>query len=300
MKILAAIVTHNRCNLLKRCIAHVLKQKRIPDYLLVINNGSTDDTLEMLERDSIHVISQENMGSSGGWHRAIEFALENEFDAIWLMDDDGFPESEALKNLENQVLPGVVCASSVVVIENSSDRFVFPFPKLDKNGKSVMFEFKRRVVKRSELLSIVKDGTYPFVHLFNGALISISAIKKIGNINREYFMYGEEVDYFFRLSRIGRVVSIINAIHFHPDTSIRPYNMTRVYYYIRNSLVLNFLYYKRPRLRSVLILGLIMFRIYRRNGPFFCFSLLLGKHSSVFFSAIFRGLSGKLGKDFNG
>ena len=47
------------------------------------------------------VITQENLDSAGGWSRAIKFALENNFDFIWLMDDDGYPDSRALEVLTN-------------------------------------------------------------------------------------------------------------------------------------------------------------------------------------------------------
>ena len=35
----------------------------------------------------------------GRLEQAIKFALENDFDFIWLMDDDGYPDSRALEVL---------------------------------------------------------------------------------------------------------------------------------------------------------------------------------------------------------
>ena len=56
MKILAVIVTFNKEVLLSRCIDYILKQKRKPDEILVINNGSTDDTESVLvERNILHI-----------------------------------------------------------------------------------------------------------------------------------------------------------------------------------------------------------------------------------------------------
>ena len=98
MKILVSIITHNRIDLLSRCIDSVELQSRMPDKILVIDNGSTDGTKATLKHRGIESISQENVGSAGGWHKAISVALDENFDAIWLMDDDGFPEKNALKN----------------------------------------------------------------------------------------------------------------------------------------------------------------------------------------------------------
>ena len=53
MKILASIVTHNRVALLERCVSKVNSQSRIPDQLIVINNGSTDGTNNFLYQSKI-------------------------------------------------------------------------------------------------------------------------------------------------------------------------------------------------------------------------------------------------------
>ena len=47
--------------------------------------------------------------------------------------------------------------------------------------------------------------SYIYTHLFNGALISIRAIRKIGNVSRDFLSFGDEVDYFYRLSSVGKI-----------------------------------------------------------------------------------------------
>ena len=103
MRILAAVVTHNRRDLLGRCLDHLERQDRAPDTILVIDNASSDGTPAMLQARGTLTIRQENLGSAGGWHRAIAHALEAGFDAIWLMDDDGYPDPGALAQLEAEL-----------------------------------------------------------------------------------------------------------------------------------------------------------------------------------------------------
>ena len=300
MKILAAIVTHNRRKLLSRCIDHVLSQTRLPDAVVVINNGSTDDTLAMLAERNIHVISQANLGSAGGWHRAISHCQEFGFDAVWLMDDDGFPASDALQRLEKVLRPGVACASSIVVQEDSPDEFVFPFPVLDRAGLPVVFARQRKLPTLSSLKSYSREGCYPFAHLFNGALVSSVAISEIGNVNPDFFIFGDEVDYFFRLRSKGDVVSVLAARQMHPDVSARPYSSVKIYYYIRNTLILNKRYFNRVWIRNVMAIAVALWRTYRRNGLGEAFSYLVGKRLPVFLRAIHDGLSGRLGRNFYG
>lgn len=298
MKILALVVTHNRCTLLSRCLDHLLLQTRPANEILVINNASEDGTVHMLDRRHIHYITQDNLGSAGGWHRGIQYAQDQGFDAIWLMDDDGFPDSNALEKLESALLPGIACASSVVLCEDKPEQFVFPFPVLDKSGLPVLFGRRRKLHTLSELRSEASGGTYPFAHFFNGALVSVAGVHQVGNINTDYFMFGDEVDYFFRLRQAGQVVSVLDAVHFHPDVSQRSLSPMKVYYYIKNTMVLNEMYFNAIRTRHVLTIGIALFRVSRRNGIRMAFSMVAGSRARIFYSAITRGLQAKIGQDF--
>lgn len=300
MRILAVIVTHNRCGLLGRCIDHLQAQSRPPDTILVINNASTDGTLEMLQQRGIQFITQENVGSAGGWYCGIQHAIDQNYDAVWLMDDDGFPDAEALTALELSLKPGVACASSVVVREDDPTRFVFPFPVLDAADMPIIFGLPRKFAMLDDLRRAATDGIYPFAHLFNGALVSMKAVRQIGNVDRDYFIYGDEVDYFFRLRKAGAVISVLSARHYHPDVSKRSYSPTKVYYYVKNSLVLNARYFNAVWVRHTMLLVALMGRMTSRNGVRFVLSLLMGQYASTFYTAIARGLQGKIGKDYHG
>ena len=82
MNVLAVVVTHNRRALLSRCIDHLQSQAGQVPEILIINNASTDDTVAMLEARGVDFITQENVGSAGGWHRGIEAAQDRGFDAL--------------------------------------------------------------------------------------------------------------------------------------------------------------------------------------------------------------------------
>jgi len=265
----------------------------------VVNNASTDGTLRMLSDRGTTFVSQENLGSAGGWNRCIQYALDNGFDAIWLMDDDGFPDAHALAALEQALLPGVACASSVVVKEDALGEFVFPFPVLNAKGLPVLFRRPRKLHRLEELEALSPEGTYPFAHFFNGALIHISAVRRVGNVDSSFFMFGDEVDYFFRLRTVGKVCSILSARHMHPDVSQRPYTSAKVYYFLKNTLVLNRRYFDWPWVRHFLAVVAVLMRTAQRNGWDEALSYMFGKRASVFYSAIGRGLIGKVGKDFD-
>ncbi|MGE5314077.1 MAG: glycosyltransferase [Acidobacteriota bacterium] len=96
----AVVVTHNRLSLLRECLLCLRNQTRIPDAIIVVNNGSTDGTAEWLsEQRDIIVITQQNTGSSGGQHSGIGEACRRGYDWIWCMDDDCMPQASALEEL---------------------------------------------------------------------------------------------------------------------------------------------------------------------------------------------------------
>ena len=96
-KVVAVVVSYNRQGLLSECIQALREQTRRPDEILVVNNGSTDNTEQwLLSQTDIKFITQENSGSGGGFNTGIQWAFRNNFTWIWCMDDDGYPAPQAL------------------------------------------------------------------------------------------------------------------------------------------------------------------------------------------------------------
>lgn len=299
MRILAAIVTYNRMVLLERCIDHVRGQTRPPDGLLVINNSSPDGTAQMLERKQVDYVTQPNVGSAGGWKRAIDEALTGGWDAVWLMDDDGYPAPDALARLEEALAPGVACVSSVVLCEDDPERFVFPFPVLGRDGLPVVVARRRKIRRLDRLRALAGGDTYPFAHLFNGALLRTEVARRIGNVNSDFFLMGDEVDYFMRMRGEGAVISRLDAHQLHPDVSRRPLDPVKFYYYVKNTIILNRRYFSRPLARHLMAVAAALVRTARRNSLPEALSYVAGRRAPLLWKAIGRGFKGRIGKDFD-
>lgn len=295
---LAVVVTHNRKDLLARCLDHLQQQVRAPDDIVVINNGSADGTEAMLLARGIRCITQDNVGSAGGWHRGVECALAERFDAVWLMDDDGFPEKSALEYLLAELRPRVACTSSVVLCEDDPERLVFPLPRLDAEGLPVIFSLRRKLFTLPQAMSLSENGLYPFAHFFNGALISTAAIRQVGNVDRDFFIAGDELDFLYRLRAAGPIYTVIAARHYHPDVAGRPHTDGRVYYYVKNTLILNRRYLDWVPIRNVLTITAVLARTVKRNGLPEGLSYLFGGKRRILWLAISRGLRGQVARDF--
>ena len=90
------IPTLNRCSLLQRAIESVLKQTLIPSEIIVVDNGSTDDTKKMVCSlyPNINYLTEEKSGVSAARNKGIKIAKS---DWIAFLDSDDIWESEKLE-----------------------------------------------------------------------------------------------------------------------------------------------------------------------------------------------------------
>ena len=88
MKIGAVIVTYNRIEELRRCLAAYEAQTLLPAFVLVVDNCSTDGTGAWLDEWAagplpfvplVHHLDQ-NYGGCGGFYRGMEAAMQQAFD----------------------------------------------------------------------------------------------------------------------------------------------------------------------------------------------------------------------------
>jgi GT2 family glycosyltransferase len=85
-----------------RCVAS-LEQQHYPNYrILIIDNGSTDGSVEVLRTlgERVHLIEiPENLGYTGGNNRAMREAFARGADYVWLFNNDAVTESGTLDRL---------------------------------------------------------------------------------------------------------------------------------------------------------------------------------------------------------
>lgn len=105
-RVCAVVVTFNRLALLQAALAALRAQTRPPNAIVVVDNGCTDGTTGWLAAElghdsagSLHVVTQENSGSSGGVFAGLKTAFAEGHDWFWVLDDDTIPSPAALEML---------------------------------------------------------------------------------------------------------------------------------------------------------------------------------------------------------
>jgi rhamnosyltransferase len=100
MKILAHIHTLNDEEVIEQSLQALVDQTYPVQEILVVDNGSTDRTLEKLALTKVTVVCHsDNRGTSGAVVTGFQYALVKQYDWIWLFDADSAPRKDALEKL---------------------------------------------------------------------------------------------------------------------------------------------------------------------------------------------------------
>lgn len=205
---------------------------------LVVDNGSTDDSVEHIRAACPNVEIVEtgaNLGYTGGNNVGIRRALAHGAAYVWLLNDDTIAAPNSLSALVRaaESEPGAGFTGPLVRIRERPDLILSaggvlgPDMRPSQRGLGELDEGQYNEIAEADFLS----GC--------ALLVNRSAIKRIGLLDEAFFAYGEDVEWCFRGSRAGfKVLFVPQAVVWHPDTRQRDENSARVMYYVaRNHLL---------------------------------------------------------------
>lgn len=196
LRIAAVLATRNRKEMALGCLQCLAAQSVLPEWVIVIDNASTDGTKEALRNLSDlpfvfeRIDAGENLGNAGGIERAMERAFSLGADAVWILDDDSWPEPEALEQLLDP--QGPVGVRSSLVLEPEQDTPSWPFQFLDATGNwQLTTEFPQ------------KPGWLRIRRSWLGVLITRKVRETVGRVRGDLFLRGEDEDYPRRIEAAG-------------------------------------------------------------------------------------------------
>ncbi len=207
----------NGKNLLRACLSSVLKETINTDFeVIVVDNASTDGTLEMLKNEfsRVNVISNtENMG----------FAAANN---IGIRQANG--RYILLLNPDTEILNGAIQETVAFMDKHPQAgivgcKLIFPSGQIQTSLRS--FPTIRNLLIETFFLEKIFPKTFgkhfylDFDHnsdkqvdWVSGAyfLIRREVIEKIGLLDEQFYMYSEEMDYCYRAKQAGYEIWFTN------------------------------------------------------------------------------------------
>lgn len=190
-KVAIIVVTYNRLSLLQECICSLRQQSYKDAQIVVVNNGSTDDTpIWLNKQNDIFVIDQENLGGAGGFYTGIKWACENGYEYSWVMDDDVIAYPDALQRLidKTSYCKGFICSR---VLDIDGDLCNVPLISKAKSpitGEEVWGNKLENSMIRVDVTSFVS------------VLIPSVVVYEVGLPYKEYFIWGDDTEYTQRIS----------------------------------------------------------------------------------------------------
>lgn len=102
VKVLAYVHTFNSTDVIGAAVEALCRQTYPIPEILLIDNASTDGTLDRAFPDKVTIIrNNHNLGASGAVAAGMEYALAHGYDWIYIVDADSAPEPKAIENLVN-------------------------------------------------------------------------------------------------------------------------------------------------------------------------------------------------------
>ena len=208
------ILNWNGKELLKPCLVSVLKIDYANYSVLVIDNGSMDNSLEMVNENYPQVeylALDKNYGFSGGYNRCFTQLTNDSPEYILLLNNDTFVDQNILKSFiqakdqygDNHLYGGKICyQDNPGQIWYAGGNVKLKFAKITHRGIRKPDSEKYSNPQQTDYIT----GCCMFT--------SMKVINQLNGFDERFNMYGEDVDLCLRAKKMG-----INC-YYWPDAKL--------------------------------------------------------------------------------
>ena len=264
MKVAVVILNWNGCEMLRRFLPSVVACSEADGaQVYVADNGSTDDSVEMLRREfpSVRLILlAENHGFAGGYNLAL---AQVEAEYVVLLNSDVEVTEHWLRPLTAYMdaHPEVAACQPKLRSWRERDRFEYAGAAggfIDRYGYPYC---------RGRLMSVVEEdrGQYdtvmPLFWATGAALfIRLRDYREAGGLDERFFAHMEEIDLCWRLRARGRgVVCVPGGVVYHVGgATLQKENPRKTFLNFRNNLLMLYKNLPREELAAVMRVRMLL------------------------------------------
>lgn len=199
-KISVVVLNWNEKKLTEKCI-HSLIAQTIELNIVIVDNGSKDDSVEYLENkftDLKIIKNSKNLGFAGGVNSGIKYCFKNESEYIVLLNNDAWVEKNWVETLVNKlednknlaVVGGKLLKADGKTIDSTCDQYSsWGLPIARQRNKPA-----NQAVSKDELVFGATAGA---------CIYRATALKEVGLFDEKFFAYYEDTELNFRLQHAG-------------------------------------------------------------------------------------------------
>jgi len=199
-KVTVVVVNWNGGKFIEKCLAALMAQTVMPQEIILLDNGSTDGSLELANRfPAVKVIAlNHNEGFARGNNLAIASASKSS-DWIALMNPDAFAEPRWLEELLD-------CARRNPTFDVFGSKLLNAANPQLLDGACDVYHVSGRVWREGHGKPVAQSGENEREMISPCAAAAMyrhSALVEVGGFDEDFFCYVEDVDLGFRLRLAG-------------------------------------------------------------------------------------------------
>lgn len=241
-KVFIIILNWNRLNDILECLESVYKLNYPNFEVIIVDNASSDDSVEIIRKKypgAILIENRKNLGFAGGNNVGMDYSMKQNADYVWLLNNDTVVDPDCLSKIvesaENSEKIGLV--SPIIYYFDAPLQYQFAGSYVDWKTLSIIYpELDKEIPEEFQ--------TGENVCLWGTALlIKRNLIKNFGNLKNEYFAYWEDTEYSLRSLKNdfkNRVCKQAKLWHKTPKEQVSLSKHREYYYYymLRNKYFL--------------------------------------------------------------
>lgn len=244
------IVNYNGAKFNSECI-NSIKESEYKNYeIIFVDNNSTDDSIELLEKqfkDEITIIkSNENLGFSGGNNIGIEYALKNNCDFIMLLNNDTTINKKMINIMVDTSIKNKNAVISPKIYYYNTPNIIWSAGAKINWKKGIPSQYGIDQVDNGQFEKVIS------VECATGCCILVhrDIISEVGYLNDDYFLYYEDTDYTTEIVNNGfEILYQPKAIMYHKVSASTggEESPNYIYYNTRNRLIYNSKFNKKNK-----------------------------------------------------
>ncbi len=254
-KVIFVIPTMNRSQDLHACLLSIERMSVLPAAVIVVDNGSDDDTIEVVnaQHPQVELIAlEENLGATGASNRGFERALSMGAEYVLRLDSDTEVAPDFLDTIIKFAIehPDGGVFSPKIYYYDPPDRIWYA--GADAHPWHMGAIHVHRGETDSPANSLPKKVDYVWAAAM---LIKREALLKVGGFDEDFLVYQEELDYCQRVRSAGFELWIVPQAKIWHKVFARKNTPWQTYQWNRNKM----LFYRKNSKNGLHRLSLILY-----------------------------------------
>lgn len=258
-RILVVIVTYNAMKWLSNCLGSLIESTSNPD-VFVVDNGSQDGTQSFIQQNfpDVNLIqNKENLGFGKANNIGIQYAIDHDYDYVYLLNQDAWIMPETLEKLidismrnpDYGILSPFQMNADLIHLDRIFGKYICSW---DSNP-NILNDFFN---KKSQEIYCVKDVMA--AHWF----VTRNCFLKVGGFSPSFPHYAEDTNYTERVRFWGMKVGIVPSLRVVHDRAKRKNSVEKKMYqsYSQSIRLLS-----QPEMEGFLIYFKIVYRFLRKT-----------------------------------